>query len=465
MAGLSVSGPGAIAQPIVVQQTAPAPRTVDQIPDAAIATRLASEGRRLSAQQVKELEGRLTNTPDDLPARARLLGYYFATAIRVAGPEATRAARRRHILWVIEHHPENDITMLSEFTIDPAGHSLADAEGYGQARTLWLGQIDRRKGDVRVLLHAARFFQLSDKALALTCLKQALQLAPSDPEIASRLGYAYAISALGITMINNNGLPMSADPTEASGEAAKTAINDLRASSHPVVVAVAGSILSQYGTMASAYTRGAINQDALTEELLLRAAALDPNDPGPAGALGQFYSLRMLGARSPEERTALARKSLAQAEMVVDRTTGDREAQMYALNAASKVAMDAGAFDKTRRFATDLLKLAADRQDDFYGQAFHDGHVALGRVSLKNGEVEQAKAHLLQAGGTPGGGTLTSFGPNMSLAKELADRGERDTVITYLELCRSFWQSPQLNQWIQTLKDGKVPNFGANLTY
>ena len=53
----------------------------------------------------------------------------------------------------------------------------------------------------------------------------------------------------------------------------------------------------------------------------------------------------------------------------------------------------------------------------------------------------------------------------MSLAKELADRGERDTVITYLELCRSFWQSPQLNQWIQTLKDGKVPNFGANLTY
>jgi tetratricopeptide (TPR) repeat protein len=465
MAGLSVSGPGAIAEPIVVQQTAPAPRTVDRIPDAATATRLASEGRRFSAQQVKELEGRLTNTPDDLPARARLLGYYFATAIRVAGPEATRAARRRHILWVIEHHPENDITMLSEFTIDPAGHSLADAEGYGQARTLWLGQIDRRKGDVRVLLHAARFFQLSDKALALTSLKQALQLAPSDPEIASRLGYAYAISALGITMINNNGLPMSADPAAASGEAAKTAITDLRASSNPVVVAVAGSILSQYGAIASAYTRGAINQDALTEELLLRAAALDPNDPGLPRSLGQFYSLRMLGARTPEERTALARKSLAQAEMVVDRTTGNREAHVYALNAASKVAMDAGAFDKARRFATDLLKLATDRRDNLYGQAFHDGHVALGRVSLEDGEVEQAKAHLLQAGGTPGGGTLTSFGPNMSLAKELADRGERDTVITYLELCRSFWQSPQLNQWIQTLKDGKVPNFGANLTY
>jgi hypothetical protein len=53
----------------------------------------------------------------------------------------------------------------------------------------------------------------------------------------------------------------------------------------------------------------------------------------------------------------------------------------------------------------------------------------------------------------------------MSLAKELADRGERGTVIAYLELCRSFWQGPQLNQWIQTLRNGKVPSFGANLTY
>ena len=37
--------------------------------------------------------------------------------------------------------------------------------------------------------------------------------------------------------------------------------------------------------------------------------------------------------------------------------------------------------------------------------------------------------------------------------------------MAYLELCRRFWQGPQLNQWIQTLKNGQVPNFGANLTY
>ncbi|PYR33526.1 MAG: hypothetical protein DMF90_20445, partial [Acidobacteria bacterium] len=141
VAGLSVSVSGAIAEPIVVQQTAPSPSTVGRIPDAVSAARLARDGQRLSAEQVKALEGRLETTPDDLPARARLLGYYFATAIKIAGPEATRTARRRHILWVIEHHPESDLTTLSEFTIDRAGHALADADGYGQARTLWLDQI------------------------------------------------------------------------------------------------------------------------------------------------------------------------------------------------------------------------------------------------------------------------------------------------------------------------------------
>ena len=465
LAGLSVSVPSAVAEPIVVQQTAPRPSTVGQISDAVTAARLAREGQRLSAEQVKALEVRLEITPDDLPARARLLGYYFATAIKVAGPEATRAARRRHILWVIAHHPESDLTTLSEFTIDRAGHALADADGYGQARALWLDQIRQRKDEVRVLLHAAAFFRLPDRALALTLLKQAVQLAPSDSDIASRLGYTYAISVLGITMINNNGLPMAANPADAAGEAAQTAINDLRVSSNPVVVAVAGSVLSQYGAIVGALTKGAVNQDALAEELLVRASTLSPNDPALSRALSQFYALRMMSARSPEERTALARKSLAQTEMVVERTTSDREAHADALNAASKPAMEAAAIDKARRFATDLLTLVADRRDNMFGQFFHDGHVVLGRVSLKDGNVEQAKTHLLQAGGTTGGGTLTSFGPNMSLAKELAERGERSTVMAYLELCRRFWQGPQLNQWIQTLKNGQVPNFGANLTY
>jgi hypothetical protein len=430
------------------------------------AAQFARDGRTLSPQQVSDLEDGLKANPDDLDARTRLLGYYFSSSLRIAGADATRGARRRHILWIIEHHPEAEVTRLSEMTIDPAGHALADPDAYNEARQLWLRQVDLHKSNAQVLVHAARFFRLSDKAISLSSLKKAFQLTPNNEEVASELGYTYAITALGITMINNNGLPVGADPAQAASQIAKTAIDELRASPNPVVIAVAGNILFRYGAMIQAVIKGAINQDALAEELLLRSEALDPGSPGPPRSLSELYSLRMMRAGvTNEDRTTLARKRLAQAELVVDRTTNNRESQLDALITASKAALDANAFDKALGFATDLLKQVTDPPSVRDGQAFHDGHVALGRVALKDGDVEQAKAHLLRAGRTPGGGTLTSFGPNMSLAKELAEHGERDTVVTYLELCRAFWHGRQLNQWIQTLKGGAIPEFGANLIY
>jgi hypothetical protein len=55
----------------------------------------------------------------------------------------------------------------------------------------------------------------------------------------------------------------------------------------------------------------------------------------------------------------------------------------------------------------------------------------------------------------------------VSLAKDLLEKGERDAVIQYLELCRKFWKmdNGRLDQWIKEIKAGKVPQFGANLVY
>jgi hypothetical protein len=49
-----------------------------------------------------------------------------------------------------------------------------------------------------------------------------------------------------------------------------------------------------------------------------------------------------------------------------------------------------------------------------------------------NGDIEEAKKQLLLAGKTPSSPQLNSFGPNMILAKELLDKGEKDTVLHYL---------------------------------
>jgi hypothetical protein len=79
-----------------------------------------------------------------------------------------------------------------------------------------------------------------------------------------------------------------------------------------------------------------------------------------------------------------------------------------------------------------------------------------------------AKADLLDAGRVSGGWTLTSFGPNMSLAKELLEKGERDAVLQYLDLCRKFWSygaKKSLDPWSEQIRNGQIPDFGANLTY
>jgi hypothetical protein len=114
------------------------------------------------------------------------------------------------------------------------------------------------------------------------------------------------------------------------------------------------------------------------------------------------------------------------------------------------------------------LGLAARHANETkYGPAVHDGNAILGRLALRRGHTQEAKAHLIQAGHTPGGGTLSSFGPNMSLAKELLERGETATVIEYLELCKNFWSYPNnpLEDWIRTIRAGRIPAFGPNLDY
>ena len=62
---------------------------------------------------------------------------------------------------------------------------------------------------------------------------------------------------------------------------------------------------------------------------------------------------------------------------------------------------------------------------------------------------------------------MNSFGPNMSLASDLLEKGEREVVLEYFELCRKFWQLDmgRLDKWSQEIKSGTIPNFGANLVY
>ncbi len=132
--------------------------------------------------------------------------------------------------------------------------------------------------------------------------------------------------------------------------------------------------------------------------------------------------------------------------------------------------VNAGALNKAEQFANEALRIAQNYQSDWnYGNAIHKAHLTLGMVKLCNGDIEGAKEELILSGKTPGSPQLNSFGPNMILARELLEKGEKEIVIEYFDLCGVFWKGGRskgkLKIWKDKVNDGVMPGFGANLIY
>jgi tetratricopeptide (TPR) repeat protein len=139
------------------------------------------------------------------------------------------------------------------------------------------------------------------------------------------------------------------------------------------------------------------------------------------------------------------------------------------LGLAAKESFNAGKFEEAEKFAREMLELLPRYPRDFaYGANLHDAHQVLGRLALREGQTEKAIELLIaSASDNPGSPNTATFGPNVSLAKDLLERGERDAVLQYFELCRSFWKSGgrQLDAWSAAVKSGGTPKFGPNLVY
>ena len=126
--------------------------------------------------------------------------------------------------------------------------------------------------------------------------------------------------------------------------------------------------------------------------------------------------------------------------------------------------------DLARELAIEYLEIASSRKENWnYGNALHHSNLILGRIALKNEDLITAKKHLIIAGATPGSPQLNSFGPNMRLAKELLEKGEKETVIQYINMTKRFWwwifSLYKTMKWKRQINKGMIPDFGGNLVY
>jgi len=150
------------------------------------------------------------------------------------------------------------------------------------------------------------------------------------------------------------------------------------------------------------------------------------------------------------------------------RLAKNTEERFYALNRAAKNALKAGQTAAAKNFAEELEKLTPQFKDNWnYGNAIQDANLVLGRLALAAGNLDEAKQRLLASAKSKGSPQMNTFGPNMSLAKELLAKGEKETVLAYFELCGKFWAmgTDRLKAWTEIVNKGGTPDFGPNLLY
>ena len=200
----------------------------------------------------------------------------------------------------------------------------------------------------------------------------------------------------------------------------------------------------------------------LARESLQKAQSLDMENPKWPKELGHLYSLGMMRKPSDAKKEA-AGKALEQYEIA--HKLSDDMGRDYLISELAKTALAAGKNQKAKEYAEKMLSQSKPGWN--YGNNIHHGNIILGKIALASNDIEQAKKRLIEAGKTPGSPQLDSFGPNMSLAKELLEKGEKDIVLEYFELCSKFWKRARhlrkLNKWSAEVKEGKIPDFGPNL--
>ena len=133
------------------------------------------------------------------------------------------------------------------------------------------------------------------------------------------------------------------------------------------------------------------------------------------------------------------------------------------LGRVAKAAFEAGNIVKAKAKATELLgKYGQDKDSYDYDDAVFQGNQVLGRVALREGNIARAKRHLLASARVSGSPVLSSFGPDMTLAKELLEKGQKTVVLEYLHLCATFWEykAARLKDWEDDIRKGRMPDFG-----
>ncbi len=142
----------------------------------------------LSQAQVRTLETKLVEEPEDIASRRQLLCYYFFQRFDAIESKKKHA---EHALWIIEQRPKDAIVGMPAIGLDP----MLNKSHYEHAMALWKSHIASSPKDVVLLHHAAQFTLVYDREFAATCLQTCKALEPNNPKWPEQLAFLYSLHA------------------------------------------------------------------------------------------------------------------------------------------------------------------------------------------------------------------------------------------------------------------------------
>jgi hypothetical protein len=411
-----------------------------------------TEGRLLSKPEADVLEATVASDPNDLLARISLLAFYSSRGRQLSNARDLVQQRRRQVLWMIEHQGSSErIFALPELAPAPVGDILFDEVGTAQAKQLWMKQIDANPNDIPLLKNATRFLMNADFEGAKALVLEGRRIRPGDDQWIGILAELYSSAIQG-----RNGAP--------DQKTAEIAESELRSSNDPNLLATVAVELATPKQAILSNPTLKLKMPAkieLAEELANRAISIEPDQPIWAAALVNVLQIERATTLDPKQRISATKKMYEKLKGILE-LNPNRIYPAGNYSTLGTLAYELDDMANATKYSEQSLALAASSEwenDPSRAEAQHDSNSTLGRVALRNKDIEGAKKLLAKAGAASSAGSFDWRGPDMSLAQALLQVGQEQAVVDYLAACEKLWPSgvPLLQKWRDEIRKGKKP--------
>jgi hypothetical protein len=404
------------------------------------------------------LEAAVRENPDDLDALQQFLVGYWAqyaprAVIGLGNPLISNkvvdakllAARRVHILRLIDRHPESELAGAVEARIFPNDlrpFFPGDPAGYSQAKALWVAHANRANVSAAVLGHAADFFEAADQSIAEQMLLRAQAMDFNGPWTA-RLGRLYAIELVGSVAAAGRHAIRTISMAEPRGSLGLAARQKLAETTDDVLLTAAGWFLARAGSGRQGID---FNPEYWAESCFERALHINPQAVLAHSALLEVRS-QQRRSRQPLWRPAPASldatvAALPEAQRFQQLPDLARDAYITLEDLSRWDDPNLGdrrelARKQATKYAEETLELAPQfREDPHYGTAIYTANMTLSALALRDGDSRKALDHLRRASHAPASEALKYSDGMVSgwrVIRDLLAQGERQAVIDFLD--------------------------------